>query len=280
MLMSTKANRHAHQLMKARASGKLIAPFSTSTGLTLEDGYDVAKCVLDARIALGEQPVGRKIGFSNRKVWPKYGISTALTEPIWTTLYEQSIHFAFDNTADHKLGKAQQPRIETELVFKLARSPAPDASVEELADCLEWMAPAFSITVSPFPEWSFDAADAVAAFGLHRSLIVGEPRMLSRQTRKNLPALLASASVSVSRSSENNTKLCAAGFGTDLLESPVHALWNLHRQLQQQPQFSPLQAGEIITTGSWTDAQPVAPGEIWSSAFSQISVPGLHVTFS
>lgn len=275
MLMSTKANRHAHQLMKARASGKLIAPFSTSSGLTLEDGYDVAKCLLDARIALGEQPIGRKISFSSRKVSRKAGVP----EPIWSTMFEQNVHFAFDNVAAHKLAKAQQPRIETELVFKLARAPSPDASVEELADCLEWMAPGFGIAVSPFQDWEFDAADAVAAFGLHRALIVGEPRMLSRQTRHNLPALLASASVSLSRSSENNTRLCAAGFGADVLDSPVHALWNLHRQLQQQPQFSPLQAGEIVTTGSWTEAVPVAQGEIWSSAFSQISVPGLHVTF-
>lgn len=280
MLMSTKANRHAHQLMKARASGKLIAPFSETAGLNMDDAYDVAKCLLDARIALGEHPVGRKISFSNQKLWSKYGISSALNQPIWTTLFEENVHFSFDNVASYQLGKAQQPRIESELVFKLARTPAPDASVEELADCLEWMAPGLGIAVSPFPDWSFDAADAVAAFGLHRALIVGEPRMLSRQTRSNLPALLASASVSLSCSSKNNTSLRAAGFGSDMPDSPVHALWNLHQQLQQQSQFSTLQAGEIVTIGSWTDAQPLARGEVWSSAFSQINVPGLHVTFS
>jgi 2-keto-4-pentenoate hydratase len=280
MLMSTKANRQAHQLMKARASGKLIAPFSETAGLNMGDAYDVARCLLDARIALGEQPVGRKISFSNQKLWPKYRINGALAEPIWSTLFEETVHFSFDNAANYQLGKAQQPRIESELVFKLSRAPAPDATVEELADCLEWMAPGLGIAVSPFPDWAFEAADAVAAFGLHRALIVGEPRMLSRHTRRNLPELLASTSVSLSRSAKNNTSLCAAGFGSDIPHSPVHALWNLHQQLQQQSQFSTLQAGEIVTTGSWTDAQPIARGEVWSSAFSQINVPGLHVTIS
>ena len=272
MLMSTKANRQAHLLMKARASGKLIVPLSETAGLNLEQAYEVAKCILDCRIALGEQPIGRKIAYANQKMWPD-------ATPIWSTMFEQTVHFADDNAALHQLGKAQQPRIEAELVFKLARTPAPDASLEELADCLEWMAHGFGIVASPFAEWQFNQADAVAAFGLHRALIVGEPRLLSSQTRRNLPTMLTSASVSLSRSTKGNTHLCAAGFGTDVLDSPLHALWNLHQQLQQQPQFSPLQAGELISTGSWTTPHPVARGEVWSSAFSQISMPGLNLSF-
>jgi 2-keto-4-pentenoate hydratase len=273
MLMSTKANRQAHLLMKARASGKLVVPLSETAGLELEQAYDVAKCILDCRIALGEQPIGRTIAYADQTRSPE-------TTPIWSTLYEQSVHFADENTALHVLGKAQQPRIEAELVFKLARTPAPDASFEEVADCLEWMAHGFGIVVSPFAEWKFTQSDAVAAFGLHRALIVGEPRMLSSRTRRNLPTMLSSASVSLSRSSGGNTQLCAAGFGPDVLNSPLHALWKLHRQLQQQPQFSPLQAGELISTGSWTNPHPVARGEVWSSAFSQISMPGLNLSFS
>ena len=273
MLMSTKANRQAHLLMKARASGKFVVPLSVTVDLNLEQAYDIAKCILDCRIALGEQPVGRKLAYANQNLWPN-------STPIWSTLYEQTVHFADDNTALHQLGKAQQPRIEAELVFKLARTPAPDATLEEMADCLEWMAHGFGIVVSPFEAWKFSQADAVAAFGLHRALIVGEPRMLSRQTRRNLPTMLSSASVSLSRSAQGNTHLCAAGFGTDALNSPLHALLQLHQQLQQQFLFSHLQAGELISTGSWTHPHPVARGEVWSSAFSQISMPGLNLSFS
>jgi len=275
MLMSTKANRIANQLLSARAKAKLLAPLTASGTLSTEDAYDIAKTLMSMRIAEGETPVGRKIGFSNRKMWPHYGVA----EPIWATLFDTTVRFAEDNSIVQDLKGAQQPRIEPELVFKLRSTPAPDATMEDLADALEWMAHGFEIVVCPFPDWKFSQADAIAAFGLHGTLVVGEPRMLSAQTRRNLPEVLAAASISLSRTAGDDTRLVAAGYGADVLDSPIHALWHLHQLLQSQPQFAPLQAGELITTGSWTNAHPVKRGETWSSAFSQISLPGLNVAF-
>lgn len=87
------------------------------------------------------------------------------------------------------------------------------------------------------------------------------------------------ASVSVSCATPDNVTLCGAGFGSDVAESPVHALWNLHRMLQEQSRFAPLSAGEIIATGSWTEAYPIDIGQTWTTAFSGIGLPGLTVAF-
>lgn len=280
MLMSTQASRYAHKLLKARAAGTLLDPLTSTAKVSVDDAYDIAKSILDIRIAQGETPVGRKIGFSNRKMWNRYGMGAPITEPIWSPLFDSSVEFAMDNCALHSLKKAQQPRIEPELVFKLSRTPEPDITVEALAECLEWMAHGFEIVTSPYPDWQFEAADAIAAFGLHRALIVGEPRLLSAATRRNLAQVLGSATLSLSRTSNGTPSLVAAGFGKDVMDSPLHALWQLHQQLQRQPAFQGLQAGEIITTGSWTDAHPVERGEVWSSAFLQIGLPGLNVSFS
>lgn len=280
MLMSTKANRYAHSLLKARQSGAVHPLLTDDDKLTLDDAYDVARSLLNIRIAQGETPVGRKIAFSNRKVQSLYGKTETISEPIWTTLFDSSIEFSFDNTAQHSLKKAQQPRIAPHLVFKLARTPAADASLEDIADSLEWMAHGIEVLVSPYRDWVFDAADAVAAFGLHRQLIVGEPRMLSRQSRHTLPEVLAAGSISLSRTLTESSQLCAAGFGRDLGGSPLHALLWLHQRLQQQPDFQPLQAGEIVATGSWTNPQPAQRGEVWSTAFGQLNVPGLSVSLS
>ena len=296
MLMSSKWNRFAHLLLKARAKGVLLAPLSAAESLTLDAAYEIAKCILDTRIAQGETPVGRKIGFRAPKrqstgdsvaalsgpisATTSTPISTTSRAPVWAPLFDSTVHYATDNFALHSLMKAQQPCITPELVFKLRCTPDPDCTIEELADALEWIAHGFEITVSPFPDWQFEAADAVAAFGLHRALIIGEPRMLSTHTRRNLGEVLACASVSLSRSDQGSTVLCAAGFGSDAVDSPLHALWHLHQHLQQQSRFKPLQAGELIITGSWTHAQPVKRGEIWSSAFSQISLQGLNLSLS
>ncbi len=280
MLMSTKANRYAHALLKARTGGTLHPLLTDDGKLSRDDAYDIARSLLNIRIANGETPVGRKIAFSSHRVQRLYGKTEAVTEPIWTTLFDNSVEFALDNTAMHSLTKAQQPRIEPHIVFKLARTPAPQATLEDIADCLEWMAHGLEVAVSPFKDWQFDAVDAVAAFGLHRQLIVGEPRMLSRQGRHHLPAVLAAGSLSLSKTLTEGSQLCAAGFGQDLGGSPLHALLWLHQQLQQQTGFTPLQAGEIVATGSWTDPQPVKRGEVWSTAFGQLNTPGLAISFS
>ncbi len=280
MLMSTKASRYAHTLLKARTGGTLLPLLTDDGKLTSEDAYDIARSVLTIRIANGESPVGRKIAFSNQRLQPLYGKTVPIAEPLWTTLFDSSVEFALDNTAVHKLAKAQQPRVEPHIVFKLARTPAPDATLEAIADSLEWMAHGLEVAVSPFRDWEFDAEDAVAAFGLHRQLIVGEPRMLSRQGRHMLPDVLAAGSLSLSKMVADNSQLCAAGFGQDLGGSPLHALLWLHRQVQQQSGFTPLQAGEIIATGSWTNPQPVKRGDVWSTAFGQLNIPGLAVSFS
>lgn len=280
MLMSTKATRYAHQLLKSRAAGTLMPALSDEISLSIEDAYDIARSIVDIRIAQGETPVGRKIGFSNRKLWHRYGKSAPMEGPIWSTLFDSTVEFAMDNVALHKLTRAAQPRIEPGLVFKLARTPDPETDLAGMAECLEWMANGFEVVTSPFRQWSFEPADAIAAFGLHRALIVGEPKMLSRQRRANLPDVLAGASLSLSRSTADSTALCAAGLGSDVLDSPLHALHALHQQLHAQERFAPLQAGELIMTGSWTDALPVKRGEVWSSAFSQLNLPGLNLSFS
>jgi 2-keto-4-pentenoate hydratase len=45
-----------------------------------------------------------------------------------------------------------------------------------------------------------------------------------------------------------------------------------------QSRFEPVREGEIVTTGTLTDALPVAPGETWSTSLDGISLPGLSIT--
>lgn len=275
MLMSTQANRYAHQLLDARAQAQMMPTLSSNSPLSISDSYDIVKSIMDIRIAQGETMAGRKIGFTNRKIWSKYGVADPIRTPIWTPMFDSTVRFTEDNRGIQSLFGAMQPRIGPELVFKLGATPTPDATMEELAECIEWMAHAFEIVICPFPEWKFEMTDSIAAFGLHGSLIVGEPKVLSSASRRNLAEVLAHASLSLSQGDE----LRSAGFGSDVLGSPLHALWHLHQLLKEQPQFNQLAAGEIVTTGTWTDVCPIKRGETWTSAFSGISLPGLTISF-
>ena len=65
------------------------------------------------------------------------------------------------------------------------------------------------------------------------------------------------------------------GVGSNVLDSPALALAHLVELLAAQPARRRLRAGEVITTGTLTDAWPVASGETWSSNYGALPVAGL-----
>jgi len=64
------------------------------------------------------------------------------------------------------------------------------------------------------------------------------------------------------------------------LGHPASALAHLASVLSRQPQFEPLAAGEIITTGTLTAAMPIKPGEVWESNYAGVPITGLRLTFT
>jgi 2-keto-4-pentenoate hydratase len=279
MLMSSQASRYAHALLDARAESRLLPLLSAEEPLSAADAYQIAGRITAIRTAQGETQIGRKIGFTINKDWDRYGVTDGMAGPIWAPIFDTTVRYAEDNHGIQSLRGALQPRIEPEIIFKLSMAPPPDATLEQIADCIEWMAHGFEIVSCPFANWEFTTADMIAAFGLHGALVVGEPHVLSSATRRNLAMLLTSSSVSLSCSTDQNAILRAAGFCNDILDSPLHALLQLHRLLQSQPTAAPLRAGEIISTGTWTDAYPIQAGQTWITAFSGIALQGLTVSF-
>ena len=55
---------------------------------------------------------------------------------------------------------------------------------------IEWLAAGFEVVQSPYPLWQFRAPDAVAAFGLHGALVVGEPLQVAGRDPGELGPLL------------------------------------------------------------------------------------------
>jgi 2-oxo-3-hexenedioate decarboxylase len=142
--------------------------------------------------------------------------------------------------------------------------------------CTEWIAPGFEIVQSHFPDWKFTAADCTAAFGLHGALVVGAPLMVTEANRAALAAALPVCAVTLSRGGT----MVDLGVGANVLDSPALALAHLARLIADQPQAPNLAAGEIVTTGTITDAWPVAPGETWVSDYSVPGLRGLTLQFS
>ena len=272
MPIDAKLGAIADRLIAAYDNATTLAPISESVpDFTVAEAYAVLGEIAARRRAQGWRSVGRKIGFTNRTLWPRYGV----WQPMWAHTWSHTVHDAGEKDAKLSLRGLVQPRIEPEVVFKL-KAPLPlteDAAV--ILASVEWIAPGFEIVQSHFPDWKFTAADCTAAFGLHGSLVVGARVPVTEATRSELAALLPAFEATLSRGGA----VVDRGRGANVLDSPALSLAHLARVLAEQPQFPPLAAGEMITTGTLTDAWPVKPGEVWSSDYGDLGLKGLTVTF-
>lgn len=273
--MSSLADHYAYQLLEARAQSRIIAPISRISPLSLTDAYDIANSLDTIRIAEGELPIGRKLGLIRSQFCQNKNILNAQQGPIFTSLFASTVRALDEKVAIQSLTGALQPKLEPLLVFKLSSTPAANATLNELADCLEWMAHGLEIVVNPYGDEPYEVVDVIAAFGMHGALLIGEPHILSNSTRHQLGHSLADASISLSC----DERLIGAGYGSNVMLNPLNALWHLHQLINAQSRFPPLHAGEIISAGSWTNPHPIQAGQTWSTAFSGIGLAGLSVSF-
>jgi 2-oxo-3-hexenedioate decarboxylase len=238
-------------------------------GLSAAQGYEASYALHRHRLARGWKPLGRKIGFTNRSIWPRYGVY----QPIWGTVYDRTLTRADHDCAVVPLGALVNPRIEPEICFAL-RSVPRDTDTAALLEAIDWVAHSIEIVQSPFPGWKFQLADCTAANGLHGHLVVGSPVPV-----RELPQL-ASALPSVEVELLKEGLPLDRGVGANVLDSPLLALGHFVEALAGQPGAAPLRAGEIISTGTLTDAHPVRQGESWSTRIRGLPLPGLTVQFT
>jgi 2-keto-4-pentenoate hydratase len=261
----------SEELIELEASGHLAPPFSARyRKLTPDVGYRAMRRLHEHRLTIGWKPLGRKIGFTNRTIWPRYGVH----EPIWGFVYEQTVVRAAAGRAEVPLEGLAQPRIEPEILFGLKAPPPRSHDPHAILAAIEWVAHSIEIVQCFHPDWKVKLADCTAANGLHGRLVIGPPTPV--HDIADLEALLPAARVVLKKGSRKVDE----GVGANVLDSPLFALAHLVELLAIQPDFDSLHAGEIVSTGTLTDAHPVAPGETWSTAFQGLPLAGLKVKFT
>jgi 2-oxo-3-hexenedioate decarboxylase len=257
----------ADEIIDARRRHRQIAPLSGRVAqFDLARAYEVAALIRDARSRDGEVPVGRKIGFSNRALWPVFEVDQA----VWGYLYDRTVIRLPASRGVLSIGSLLEPRIEPEIVIHLVSAPPREADAAAVLASVDWIAHGFEIVESIFPGWKFQAADTVAACAMHAALAIGEPQPVDRLGADVLRTIERFA-VTLACDGE----LRERGTGANVLGSPLAAAAHLVAVLAQQPQHEPLAAGEIVTTGTLTFAPAIRPGETWSTTLDGIDLPGL-----
>ena len=122
-----------------------------------------------------------------------------------------------------------------------------------------------------YPGWELSPADAIADFGLHGALIVGEPRLFTPQ------AAATSSRFSVELACDG--VVAGRGEARNVLGGPLRSLEALV-ELADRIGMAPPAPGEIITTGSLTAAPFIAPGETWEARLEGAGRPSLRIAFA
>ncbi len=268
--MSTLSTQRVANVAQALldAAGRaacLPLPSSAPEGLSLPEAFAVGAELTRLRLQRGERQVGWKIGFTNRSIWPRYGVFAPIWGPVWdstTTLLDSA-------TCELSLGGLNQSRLEPEIVFGFAKAPRTGMSLAELQGCLDWVAHGFEVVHTHYADWKFSAADCLADFALHGRLRVG--LRVPVQAWPTLAQDLAAMRVQL----HCDGVLKDEGAGANVLDGPLHALkiW-IDAMAEHSPQWQ-VQAGELVTTGTLTDAWPMQAGQHWHTTLSEPRLAGL-----
>jgi len=271
----------AQELLDAFQTGRIVPPPSArNAAFDLTSAYAVENEIAWLRRAAGRRTVGRKVGFANQAVWRKLKLETV----VWAHMYDDTVHhcspaatmsrLAAGNETTWSMAGRVAPKIEPEIVFKLARPIPAGADASAALDAVEWMALGFELIDCPFPDWQFQPVDFLAALGLHAGLIVGEPRTIASDSTDALVEQLATFTVKLS---ENGT-VVEEGSGKNVLKSPALCLAEL--ATASAARSVPLAPGELISTGTLTTSRLISAGQTWTAVVDGIDLPALSVRIS
>jgi 2-oxo-3-hexenedioate decarboxylase len=269
--MTFHIEKIAAEMVALLGTGRQTTAFSErqAGALTLAQAYQVGNAARRLRIARGERPVGRKIGFTNGKVRAEFGVAA----PIWSTMYDTTVGTFAALGERMSLSGFPEPRIEPEISLHLVRAPQHGMNEDELFSCIGSVALGFEIVQSLYPGWKFAASDTIAGFGLHARLRIGEPLPIA-PCGPITAQTLSHFDVELYR----NGTLTYQGHGTDVFDGPLQVLKYLVDVLAEDPESPPLAAGETLTTGTLTPAPLCFAGETWEARLEGLPLKPIRLT--
>jgi 2-keto-4-pentenoate hydratase len=260
----------AQELMAAYASCQVVSvpPSARDGSFDLAAAYEVESELARLRRASGHATVGRKVGFANKAMWRVLKLNTL----VWAHMYDDTVRYARENVAELSVGRMCSPKIEPEIVFKMKNALEPGtADPADILRAVEWMALGFEIIDCVYADWKYQPADFVAAFGLHAALVVGEQRQLDPASIPEIAERLPKFTVKLLK----NDQTIDEGSGRNSLRSPALCLGELASAIARQPGAEPLAAGELVSSGTLTESQPLGPGETWVAVVDGLALPPL-----
>lgn len=264
----------ARELLSAHETGQMVPiPPSARPGFHLNTAYEVEARLKQLREAAGHKAVGRKVGYANKAMWRVLKLETL----VWAHMYDDTVHHNDSNSATLTPPYYRSLKIEPEVVFGL-KGPITAEGLDATAalESTEWLAMGFEIIDCPFPDWQFQPSDFVASLGLHTALVIGE----KMQVKPDLIAKLVEELPRFKARMSKNGEFIEEGSGRNSLRSPALCLAELSTAVLRRFPTQPLDAGEIVSSGTLTAGHPTDRGDLWKVDLEGLSLPPLTLRFA
>ena len=259
----------AEDLYAAARDAEPIPPPRERYDLSIADGYAISRRVTDYRLERGGEGevAGYKIGFTSDAVRDDLGVD----EPAFGRLLDGTVSTASANpTIDAEEFVA--PRIEPEIAVVLGDC---EGALDErdTRETIEAVVPAIEVVDCRIRDWDLTPPEAVADNALAAALRIGDRYRVRGGDAADVDVDIDLAREAVTVAKNGTT--VATGIGAAVLGHPLRALAWLGGELTRRGE--PLEAGQLVSTGSITRPIPVAPGDRIAVEFDALGTVRLDV---
>lgn len=250
------------QLYAAMVNKAPIRPLTGShPDMSLETAYQISLHMLERRLTAGEKVIGKKIGLTSLAVQTMLGVD----QPDFGYLTDA---MAFSQGQDMPISeRLMQPRAEGEIAFILKKDllgpGITNADVLAATDCV---IPCFEVVDSRIENWQIKIQDTIADNASCGLFVLGDKAVSPRKVDLMTCGMVV----------EKNGQIISTGAGAAALGSPLNCVTWLANKLGE---FGiPLQAGEVILSGSLVPLESVQAGDFMSVSIGGIGNASVRFT--
>ena len=240
-----KIKTYGDELYDALRQQRMVEPLTErEPSMTIEDAYAISQRLLERRLSDGERVIGKKIGVTSRAVQNMLNVH----QPDFGFLTDAMVY----NSGEELPISEQliQARAEGVIAFILARElKGPGVTSADVLAATEGVMPCYEIVDSRVRDWQIKIQDTVADNASCGLFVLGDTLVSPHAVDLTTCGMLL----------EKNGEIVATGAGAAALGSPLNAVAWLANTLGD---FGiPLEAGEVILSGSLAALIPVQGGD-------------------
>ncbi len=242
---SERITGYGDELYTALRERRTVKPLTErEPEITIPDAYHISKRMVDRRLADGETIVGKKTGVTGLAVQRMLNVH----QPDFGYLTDK---MQYTNGAEMPIStELIQPRAEGEIAFVLAKDlVGPGVTNADVLAATEYVVPCFEVVDSRIDDWKIKIQDTIADNASSGLFLCGDDKAKADAVDFFTCGMVV----------EKNGHILSTGAGAAAMGSPVTCVAWLANTLGE---FGiPLQAGEVILSGSLVPLEPVVAGD-------------------